>query len=215
MPELCGSQNGSRSAVSRSDVARVVGLIESLSDFAVGPEPLPRKHMGGVIADAALQAGLRWETVVAPRVQRVCSLWPTAHTVSTFLGKAHRWGLADVLAWNHPDKLHRAMSLAGMLAANSIETHRDLWQWLQDSTSAIELCSIPGIGPKTVDYLGVLVAAPTIAIDRHVRVFLSWAGVEAPSYHAAHVILMAACKELDFHPAAFDAAVWKLVVGSR
>jgi hypothetical protein len=171
--------------------------------------------MGGVIADAALQAGVRWETVVAPRVQRVCSLWPTADTVSAFLGKAHRWGLADVLAWKHPDKLDRAMSLAEMLVANSIETHRDLWRWLQDPTSASELCSIPGIGPKTVDYLGVLVAVPTIAIDRHVRVFLSWAGVDEPSYHAAHGILMAACEELDFHPAAFDSAVWRLVSGSH
>jgi len=56
----------------KSDAEHLVAYVYSLKDFTCTPlEGEPYEHMGAVIADATLQAGVRYATVVKPRIDRL------------------------------------------------------------------------------------------------------------------------------------------------
>lgn len=75
------------------DAARVADFVRSLPDFEMVEDlAIPYNHMGATITDAVLQAGLRYETVVWPRVQRIMELFPEAATASGFLKVLHERG---------------------------------------------------------------------------------------------------------------------------
>ena len=59
--------------------------IESLPDFKLQKDAATGyDHMGALLVDAALQAGIRYETVVWPRVTAVLEHYPEAQTTSEF-----------------------------------------------------------------------------------------------------------------------------------
>jgi hypothetical protein len=133
--------------------------------------------MGAVFADAGLQAGLSYRSVVAPRVQRLLVHWPTATTTTAFSAKAGRFGLEDVLHWRHPHKLRRIFALADFFGQQGVDTIADARAWLASDDVDQQLLALPGVGPKTASYLRVLVGLPEIAVDRHIRSFAEAAGV--------------------------------------
>lgn len=199
-----------------------VNAVERILSYAEGLPGLRTKggsrdgygHMGAIICDAGLQAGLNYRNVVAPRVQRMLEHWPTATTASAFLAKAERFGLHGVLAWRDDEKPSRILSLARFLVGQRVETESDLREWLGSGRGA-ELRCLRGIGPKTVDYLMVLVGLPTVAIDRHLRTLLMWAGAEGLNYETARKVLCVAADHLEIDPALLDQAVWQFISASR
>lgn len=42
-------------------------------------------HMGATIADAILQSGLKYDSVVRPRIKKIREIYPQANTTSAFL----------------------------------------------------------------------------------------------------------------------------------
>jgi hypothetical protein len=75
-------------------------------------------HIGALIADAALQAAIDFNSVVRPRVQRLLAAWPEADTVDLFLVRVAAEGLHKVLDW----KDARALRLANLLATEGVQT---------------------------------------------------------------------------------------------
>lgn len=196
---------------SMEGVERLLSYAEGLSSFRLRRRR-PRVsycHMGATICDAGLQAGLNYRNVVAPRVGRVLELWPSASTTSGFLAKSDRYGLFDVLAWRNSEKPNRIVEIARFCQKRGLETEDDLRKWL--CQGGAELLEIRGVGPKTIDYLMILVGLPAVAVDRHARVFLSQAGVEAATYDQCRKILCATAEVLEIHPAILDEAIWQFV----
>lgn len=165
--------------------------------------------MGAVLADAGLQAATNYQTVVRPRVQRLQVMWPSASTTTAFLDKAFRFGLSEVLRWRHIEKLSRIIRLGLLLQGQCVETTADLRGWLVGEPASDALQSLPGIGPKTVDYLAGLVGLPTVAVDRHVVRFVHESGVETGSYSEIRALVIEAAGRLECSPLALDRAIWK------
>src|SRR5665213_2644531 len=139
-------------------------------------------HLGAVLADAILQAGVSYRTVVRMRVDRIHLRFPEAATLPGLFTLLEQHGAGEFLLWNHPIKMSRFVSLARFLAIQNISTTVELKVWLNRNDAREHLLSLHGIGPKTYDYLCCLVGIDCIAVDRHVRTFASEAGVLISDY---------------------------------
>jgi hypothetical protein len=168
----------------------------------------PVNHLGAVLADSILQAGLNYRTVVKVRVDRIKSLFPEAATLSGVLELIGRGGISDFLLWRHPTKLSRFISLAELLQKHRIEDVPLLQKWLLDLAFHDQLLSINGVGFKTIDYLCCLVGLDCVAVDRHIRTFASEAGVEVTDYYGLKTIISYAADLLGISRRDFDAWIW-------
>jgi len=193
-----------------SDARAVVRTLASLNNFFLQEQAAvcTYGHIGATLADAGLQASVRYSTVVAPRVQRLIRLWPTAATLAVFRLKAARYGLSDVLRWNHPEKLARINDIAALVHADGVETEAELRLWLEQSGADARLRGVTGVGPKTADYLRRLVGLQAVPIDRHILRLLALSGVETRGYDAARSVMLSAAGLLGVEPVALDSAVW-------
>src|SRR5579862_9257316 len=159
---------------SSAHVNSLVRLIRS-SGIVVRPGNVHSyKHMGATLADAVLQAGLNYNAVVRPRVLRFLQKFPEATTTSKVLDYVHALGAEQLLNWKDSEKPARFVAVANFFYVRSVETEECLKGWLQktDTDSQSELRQVRGIGPKTVDYLKMLVCLPAVAVDRHIKLFV-------------------------------------------
>lgn len=196
------------------EAVRTARFVETLDDFEMVEDlALPYHHMGATITDAALQAGLRYETVVWPRVQHVMTI-PEAATTSGFLDLLRERGGEEVVHWTHPEKLGRMVAVAELFVSESVETEADLRFWLcEDGDECIvhiaKLAAVHGIGPKTIDYFKILCGEQdAAAIDMHLTRFLEQAGVRVTSYEQAREVIAGAAEELGVPVAQFDHSIW-------
>jgi hypothetical protein len=146
-------------------------------------------HMGAIITEAILQAGLNYNTVVLPRVKRLIECYPEARTTSGFIGLAEKEGLNRLIRWKDAEKPSRIMNTACFFRSSGIETEGDLRIWLEGPGNIEKLKELRGIGDKTVDYFRILIGIDTGAVDRHVLRFLKNACIEASSYGEARDII--------------------------
>lgn len=59
--------------------------IATLADFEIQEDVATGyRHMGALLVDAALQAGIRYETVVWPRVEAILATYPEALPPANF-----------------------------------------------------------------------------------------------------------------------------------
>lgn len=200
---------------------RVADHVRALPDFEMVEDlAIPYNHMGATITDAVLQAGLRYETVVWPRVQHVMTI-PEAATTSGFLDALRERGGEEVVHWTHPVKLGRMDAVAELFIAECVETEADLRIWLcgvpetGDGAGAAcganiaKLAAVHGIGPKTIDYFKILCGEQdTAAIDMHLTRFLEQAGVRVTSYEQARDVIAGAAAELGVSAARLDHSIW-------
>jgi len=117
--------------------------------------------------------------------------------------------LCTLLRWSHSEKIDRLCRLIGVLRMNSIETEPELAEWLHLGHAAEALLAIKGIGPKTVDYLKILVGIPTVAVDRHVRMLFRIVGLECSDYQDLRAIICHAADLLELQPHILDAIIWQ------
>jgi hypothetical protein len=204
----------------RDEVDRLTEFVSGLCDFEMVEDlALPYRHMGATITDAVLQAGLRYETTVWPRVQHAMSI-PEAATTSGFLAVLRERGGEAVVRWTHEEKLGRMYAVSELFIAEGIETEEDLRVWLCAGTSdpawtaqceanAARLLAVRGIGPKTIDYFKILCGEQdTAAIDMHLTAFLERAGVRVTSYEQAREVIREAAAELGVPAAQLDHSIW-------
>lgn len=163
-------------------------------------------HMGACLTDTVLQSGLRYETVVEPRVHEVLAI-EEAVTTSGFRSLLDREGAKKVLRWTRDEKPRRLEELVSLMLSESVETEDDLKKWLEDGHDP-SLIAIKGIGPKTVDYIKMLVGIHTVAVDRHIRKFAELAGYEGLSYPEVRSLVSEAALELGTDPSSLDHSIW-------
>jgi hypothetical protein len=212
-----------RAAVSSQEIlgtiacARLIVTHAERIGIGHGPSilPGPVNHLGAVLADSVLQAGLNYRTIVKVRVDRIQHLFPEAATLSGLFASIQRKGVSDFLLWYHPTKLDRFISLAELLRTHDIEDVSRLRTWLMSREARNWLLATKGIGPKTVDYLCNLVGIDCVAVDRHLRRFAKDAGVVVTDYESLRTILSCAADLLGIARRDFDFSVWRYVSERR
>lgn len=182
-------------------------------DTAATPEIL--QHVGAILTDAVLQPGLNYRTVVRPRVLRVLDRFPEAATTSGLVTLIKCIGAEELLKWKHPEKPARLEELATFLQNQRLESVRELREWINVDLNCIRLMDLRGIGKKTIDYIKILLGLQTVAIDRHIKMFIRSAGVNGGNYDELRNIFMGAAVELAVDPSNLDSVIWNYLSPPR
>jgi len=168
-------------------------------------------HIGAALADSILQAGLNYESVVLARVKRITELFPEAATVSGLIDVLSEHGPRHFLCWRHPIKIVRFMGLLCHIHVEGIESCADLCAWLGRDKSRESLLGLKGVGPKTVDYLCVLVGLDCVTVDRHVRRLAQWARIEQTEYSELKLVVTYSADLMDLPRRQFDWWLWQMM----
>lgn len=172
------------------------------------------EHMGAVLADSVLQAGLNYTTVVRPRVLAILRVHPTRHTISSLVSLVRDGNAGAFLNWRHHEKVSRFEALVAFMDDWGIDDVKDLRAGLASQQFRDAIQTVNGIGPKTVDYMACLIGLDSIAVDRHVRTFAKLVGVENDDYHFLHKSFCCAADLLSLPRREFDAWLWRRAAGS-
>ncbi len=167
------------------------------------------EHMGALLADSVLQAGLNYHTVVLPRVAAILELFPELDCVSALNGMVLRGETSTFLNWKHPEKVGRFDALVCFMSGTGIEDVVDLRAGLRDGGFVEAVREVRGVGPKTVDYMACLVGLDSVAVDRHVRTFAKRVGVMEEDYDFLRSVFCCAADLLSVSRRDFDAWVWR------
>ncbi|WP_175909177.1 hypothetical protein [Burkholderia metallica] len=167
------------------------------------------EHLGAVLADSVLQAGLNYTTVVRPRVVAILRAHPNRLTISSLVALIQDGKTGAFLNWRHHEKVTRFEALVVFLKDWGIEDVNDLRVSLASDEFCDALQTVNGIGPKTVDYMACLVGIDSIAVDRHVRTFAKTVGVENDDYHFLRKSFCCAADLLSLPRREFDAWLWR------
>ena len=165
-------------------------------------------HAGALLADAILQAGLSYRSVVLPRVGRILKEFPEANCVNALVSLIKKGGTAYLLDWQHPTKVERFDHLVEFLHKAKVNTAADIRTALHSEKFRIDLRSLNGIGPKTIDYMSCLVGIESIAVDRHIKTFAARAGLDNDDYDFLKNAFCFAADLLSISRREFDAWVW-------
>ncbi|MBL3565098.1 hypothetical protein JMM59_08765 [Rhodovulum sulfidophilum] len=167
------------------------------------------QHMGAVLADSVLQAGLNYAKVVKPRIATILRTFPHATTMNILMGVIEQEGSPKFLQWEHREKVLRFDNLLGFMAEAEIDSTFDLSRALRDKSFRMDIRKVRGVGPKTVDYMACLVGVDCIAVDRHIRGFAELAGLEDDSYDYLREVFSFAADLLSISRREFDASIWR------
>jgi endonuclease III len=192
---------------------RVVDMAERLG-FESGRGTQQRRvsdHMGSVLADAVLQAGVNYRTVVQPRVERILRTYPSAQDLDGTREIIQAGSVEDFLLWKHCEKIGRFVRVCDLLASQQVGTTRELAAWLNAKRNRDVLLGVSGVGPKTVDYLSCLVGVDAIAVDRHIKKFAVSAGVGFRDYDTLRSVFSYAADLMGSARREFDAWIWNHV----
>ncbi|OQS24855.1 hypothetical protein [Chromobacterium violaceum] len=184
---------------------------------ALWEQKVPRatcEHLGAVLADSVLQAGLNYATVVRPRVLGILRSYPSLDTVSALLELIQERRTEEFLNWRHHEKVTRFETLVTFLEEWGIEDVQDLRTNLALEQFCEALQTVNGIGPKTVDYMACLVGIDSIAVDRHVRSFAKTVGVVNEDYYFLRKSFCCAADLLALPRREFDAWLWRRAASS-
>jgi endonuclease III len=188
----------------------LVDYIKSLPNFVLLNQCDGQyNHMGATITDAALQAGINYDNVVKPRVQSILEIFPAADTTSKFSELINREGAEHLLKWQGAKKLRIIHDLLKLFINEKIESEDELKSWLANSANHQRLSNIRGIGPKTIDYMQILVGIDTMAVDVHVNKLLSAANIDVKSYAEKRKLLCEAADLLKIEKTNLDHSIWR------
>lgn len=170
-------------------------------------------HVGAVIVDAVLQRQRKYEAVVRPRVIKLKNAWPDASTTTGMRRRIETGTLGDTIAWRGSSRLEQISELTTVFERAGIETVDDLRERLThpESRDALraQLRTVKYVGPKTVDYLDILVGLPSgVAIDSRIRKVTSAAGIADDSYAHLAALVREVASEKGWRAGDLDAALW-------
>ena len=114
-----------------------------------------------------------------------------------------------MLAWRDEEKPNRVVGLTEFLIGEGIEIEAELSSWLEADQNRSLLLRVRGVGPKTIDYLRILVGTQTAAVDRHLYAMLAEAGIPITGYQEARDVLNAAADLVDMNKSHFDHSMWQ------
>ena len=154
-------------------------FIQNMQFAPVAPPKLYH-HMGAIITDSVLQAGLNYRSVVYPRIYNLLTTYADYNTTSDFIILMQTIPLSDLISWNNPKKLQLIHSISWMLFDNKIEN----------------------------DNMKTLSGNPVFAIDRHLLNFLKLADIYTSTYQEASSIYHRAAKMLCKDEYELDKQIW-------
>jgi hypothetical protein len=193
---------------------RLVDYIHSLTDFRLVEWGEPYGHMGATIIDAMLQAGVNYKAVVAPRVERIRRQHPQANTTSAFWRLLEERGAKAILDWRDDEKPNRVVALTHFLLDRRIETEAEFGKWLAAPGNLARIQSnVRGVGPKTAEYLVNLCGGQTVAVDIHIREFVTAAGVQTFSDEECAEVVCRVAGLLGVKSADLDHSIWQYMSG--
>lgn len=166
-------------------------------------------HMGAILADSVLQAGLNYMTVVRPRVLNILQKYPNTDTISLLLKLIRNKQTGEFLNWQHHEKVTRFENLVVFLKDWGIEDAQDLRANLKGAHFCSQVQAVNGVGPKTVDYMACLIGIDSIAVDRHVRTFAKTVGIDNSDYHFLRRSFCCAADLLEMPRREFDSWLWR------
>ncbi len=202
---------GNEEALATLSLARRIANYASTLGV-IGMPPMPRPHayhLGAVMADSILQAGVNYRTVVYPRVAAILESYPETRYFDGVQKVISSGRLTEFLRWKHSTKLSRFYSLARFFGNQRIHDIDDLRVQMLCSNFREELLKLRGVGPKTIDYMSCLVGIDNIAVDRHIRSFARESGVEINDYENLRTIFSYAADLLKIPRRDFDSWIWK------
>ena len=204
---------------------RLAEYIHSLPDFVYYEVGDSYGHIGATIADAVLQPRRDYDTFVAPRTKRILTKWPQERTVTAMLQLLGSIPASEFLNCEDNEdsgswlghRVERFCTILQLLKGEGIESEADLTAWLTIDTNLPKLHAINGVGPKTVDYLKILVGVQGAgaAIDSRLREFLSMAGIVAArsDYDMPREIINRAADLLSVERSVLDHSIWRYMGG--
>ena len=199
--------NGDHVSDFENDVERILDAVRRHGVDKDLKPPEPYEHMGALITDCILQAGMRWKTVEG-RVAGVMAKNGT-ETTSGFLAVLERDGPEKVLGWSGA-KPQRALTLTIFLKEHHLETVAALHDWLLSESNVRAIGRLPGFGDKTKSYIQILTGIPAFAIDVHLEKFARLAGVIDHDDHPyVERVCKAAADRLETPYDILDRAIWR------
>lgn len=192
-------------------VRNLITYIGKTRDFQMiaAPDCPYRNHIGALLTDVVLQAGLNYQHVVAPRVYKVLSDYPVAYTVNRFLAVLQKHSIETVLDWHDNEKQIRMIRILEFCKTFGIQNSYQLKIYLVNSKlNSEKFKSIRGIGDKTYDYLLKLLGVESVAVDRHVYKFVSKAGIIYKDYNEAKQIVEYAADIMQVSRRTLDYSIW-------
>lgn len=193
-----------------SRVTKLVDYIRSLNGFVFIDEIDAYKHMGAVVVDGILQAGLNYKTVVKPRVEKVLRRFSKQETTSEFLEICKRQNLKEIIDWNDDRKPKYIIHLLEFLRDNKIETTVQLRAWLEDEQNFDKFVKENnGVGSVTGEYFRILTGAESVKIDRHVKKFLRNAGLDNISTDDAVKVVKGAASVFGVKSSVLDYSIYR------
>jgi hypothetical protein len=188
-----------------------VRYIESLSDFKKYTQIDGNYgHVGAILADAVLQSNNKYERTVRPRIARIREEYARQTSLDNLKLVLKRVTAQEFLKWNGTRKPKTFCDLIVLLERERVNTEIDLRNWLDRDGSSAKLRKIRFIGPKTVDYLKILVGLPYAAMDRHLFGFIERVGIEVGhNYDRAQNIIHRAADIMELNRAHLDHSIWR------
>jgi endonuclease III len=165
-------------------------------------------HLGAVLADAILQSGISYQTVVEPRIQRITEKYPHATNIEVLHAIVEKSEVDRFLMWNGKAKIRRFEELIRLLRQHRLNEISDVREWLKCERNSMSLLGVPGVGPKTIDYMKVKLGIPSIPVDRHLFRLARYCGVIFKSYEEASAVFARVSKRLNVDPNTFDITLW-------
>lgn len=188
--------------------------ILSLNDFNIyhpNIESNDTVHIGALLTDSILQAGLNYTTVVKPRVEFILSNYPTIYTLKDFQLLIDCEGIENIINWYHPVKINRLLNLVEFLSKRNLDSGECIRIFMSDPSNRKEMQSINGIGPKTIDYMLKLLNFDVVAVDRHIYKFLDMAKIPSDNYVRAKNTVEFAADFLNVSRASIDYSIWNYI----
>ena len=167
------------------------------------------EHLGAKLADAVLQRAVNYERFVRPRVKRLVLRYPDAHNLTGLQRAVAEVGASKMLDVASGEKPLTFESLVQALALERVESVADLREFLSDRWRANRLLNVPGVGPKTIAFLKLLVGLDAVALDKHLLAALKSAGIPACDPSEAESLFRLAAQELGITMSQLDALLWR------
>ncbi|MGF9663176.1 hypothetical protein AAIH25_15065 [Arthrobacter crystallopoietes] len=192
-----------------NDAALLLAHLDSIG--VDGSEQVARgwNHIGAVLVDAALQRQRNYARVVEPRVRLIKDTWPDADTTSGFLKRMDNEDLARTIKWNGPSRIRQIEQVADVLSKHDVETVGDFRAGLENGGLRTALKRVKYVGPKTLDYLEILVGISSVAVDSRILKITRAAGMTSTSYDHIAEVIRAAADQRGWRHGDLDAALWR------
>ena len=173
-----------------------------------------KDHFGAVLGDTCLQPGLRYNSVVFPRVKSIATNFPLANTSSGILETLNEIPASDFLNIKNKRKIHAFCETVNLFNNDGVEDYRDLQSWIVKEKHQKSLLAVHGFGNKSLDYLSKLIGLNCIALDRHLLNFAQQAGIRQTSYGYISKVLSITSQLLGLSEADLDISLWTFMSGN-